>query len=205
MSFWSFAAFPLAIDWAVAPGGPNRTPTASVWYAGNTTQGGRAIDPGEPVVDPGSPRAAAAYLIRLRPIVGDATGVRRALAHSLRELADDVRRGGPMVAERAGAIGNERIGVFHALRDQLDQVTPPPSCEAAHMTLGRWLNRLIDCCDVLRTVGTTGDVAQLGRAQSLLAEAREYARGFNDEHAALVGEIRDLVDDATLRARLPFR
>lgn len=159
----------------------------------------------EPAVDPASPRAAATYLVSLRPILGDATGVRRALARSLRDLGDDVRRGGPMVPERASAIGTERIGVFRALREQLARLAPPPSCEAAHMTLGRWLDRLIDCCEVLRTIGTTGEVAQLRRAQSLLAAAREYARGFNDEHAALVGEIRDLVDEATERARLPIR
>ncbi|TAK24412.1 MAG: hypothetical protein EPO26_06200 [Chloroflexota bacterium] len=163
------------------------------------------MDSDERAIDPGSPRAAAEYLIRLRPIVGDATGVRRALLHSFRELADDVRRGGPMIAERAAAIGAERIGVFRALRDQLDGLATPSSCSAAHMTLGRWLNRLIDCCEVLRTVGTTGDVAELGRARSLLAEAQEYARGFNDEHTALVDEIRDLVDDATRRMRLPLR
>ena len=163
------------------------------------------MDTLSPAVDPASPRAAAAYLILLRPILGDATGVRRALVRSLRELGDDVRRGGLMVAERAGAIGNERVGVFRALRDQLGRVPPPPSCEAAHLTLGRWLDRLIDCCEVLRTVGTTGDVAQLSKAQALMAESREYARGFNDEHAALVGEIRDLIDDATERARLPVR
>jgi hypothetical protein len=163
------------------------------------------VNPLDPAVDPASPRAAAAYLVRLRPILGDATGVRRALLRSMRELGDEVRRGGPMVAERATAIGNERIGVFHALRDQLALIVPPPSCEPAHMTLGRWLDRLIDCCEVLRTVGATGDLAQLHRAQSLLAESREYARGFNDEHTALVGEIRDLVDDATERARLPVR
>jgi hypothetical protein len=159
----------------------------------------------EPAVDPASPRAAATYLVRLRPILGDATGVRRALVRSLRELGDDVRRGGPMVVERAAAIGNERIGVFRALRDQVQNLAPPPSCENAHLTLGRWLGRLIDCCEVLRTVGTTGDVAELGRALTLLDESREYARGFNVEHAALVGEIRDLVDDATEQARLPTR
>jgi hypothetical protein len=162
------------------------------------------VEQPEHVVDPASPRAAAAYLVRLRPILGDATGVRRALVRSLRELGDDVRRGGPMVAERATAIGNERIGVFRALRGQLDGLAPPPACETAHMTLGRWFGRLIDCCEVLRTVGTTGDVAQLGVALTLLGEAREYARGFNVEHATLVGEIRDLVDDATERARLPL-
>jgi hypothetical protein len=159
----------------------------------------------EAAIDPASPRAAAAYLVRLRPILGDATGVRRALVRSLRELGDDVRRGGPMVAERSAAIGNERIGVFRALREQVHGLAPPPSCEAAHMTLGRWLGRLIDCCEVLRTVGTTGDVTELGRALTLLDEAREYARGFNVEHAALVGELRELVDEATERAGLPIR
>src|SRR6185436_9775033 len=97
-----------------------------------------------------------------------------------------VGRGGPMGVERAAASGNERIGVFRALRDQVHAIVPPPTCEVAHLTLGRWLGRLLDCCEVLLTVGTTGDVTELGRALTLLDESREYARGFNVKHAALV-------------------
>jgi hypothetical protein len=61
----------------------------------------------------------------------------------------------------------------------------------------------MDCCAVLRAVGTTGDVGLLADAVALVVQAQEYARGFNAEHAALVDELRDLVDDATERARLP--
>ena len=154
---------------------------------------------------PASPRAAAAYLVGLRPVLADATAGRRALVRSLRGLGDDVRRGGPMVAARAGAVGAERIRTFRALRDRLDGAAAPPSCGACRLTLGRWFDRLIDCCEVLRSVGTTGDAGRLGRAESLLAEAGEYARGFNAEHAALVGELRELVDAAAERVRLPVR
>jgi hypothetical protein len=163
------------------------------------------VDTSEHPVGGDSPRAAADYLVRLRPVLGDATGARRALVTSLTSLAEDVRRGGAMVAERAGAIGSERIVTFHDLRARLDGLAPPPACEACHLTLGRWMNRLVDCCELLHTIGTTGDVAPLDRVQALLAEAREYARGFNTLHAALVGELRDLVDAATERARLPIR
>ena len=163
------------------------------------------MDAAEHAADANSPGAAAAYLVRLRPVLGEATGARRALVRSLTGLADDVRRGGPMVAERAGAIGSERIATFRDLRAQLDGLTPPTACEACHLTLGRWINRLIDCCELLHSVGATGDVAPLSRAQALIGEAREYARGFNAEHAQLVGELRDLVDAATERARLPIR
>jgi hypothetical protein len=152
-----------------------------------------------------SPRAAAEYLVRLRPVLAEATGARRALVASLTSLAADVRRGGPMVAERAGAIGTERIVSFQELRTQMEGLAPTPACEACHLTLGRWMNRLIDCCDLLRSIGTTGDVASLSRAQGLLTDAREYARGFNSIHGALVSELRDLVDAATERARLPIR
>jgi hypothetical protein len=156
-------------------------------------------------VDPNSPRAAAAYLISLRPVLGDATGARRALVHSLTALADDVRRGGAMVPERAAAIAGERLESFRDLRARLDALVAPPACAACHLTLGRWLNRLIDCCEVLHTVGLTGDVAQLSQVHALIADAREYARGFNGEHARLVEELRDLLDAATERARLPIR
>jgi hypothetical protein len=163
------------------------------------------VDSAQLPADHDSPGAAGAYLVRLRPVLGDATGARRALVHSLTDLAVDVRRGGPMVAERAGAIGSERIATFRDLRARLDGLAPPPACEACHLTLGRWINCPIDCCELLRSVGATGDVAPLSRAQALIAEAREYARAFNAEHARLVGELRDLVDAATERARLPIR
>jgi hypothetical protein len=163
------------------------------------------VDPTPRQPDPDSPRLAAAYLIALRPILGNASGGRRALVRSLTSLADDVRQGGSMVAERAGAIGTERIATFHEVRTQLDRLTPPPACETCHLTLGRWINRLVDCCELLHSIGQTGDVAPLGQAQGLIAEAREYARGFNREHAALVAELRELLDDATERARLPIR
>jgi hypothetical protein len=164
-----------------------------------------SFDAAEHHVDAGSPRAAADYLVQLRPILGDATGARRALVLSLTSLAEDVRRAGPMVAEVAGAIGGERIVTFHELRDRLDAMAPPPACETCHLTLGRWINRLIDCCELLQTIGTTGDLVPLNRVQALLAEAREYARGFNAEHGRLVDELRELVDAATERARLPIR
>src|SRR5205814_3382213 len=112
---------------------------------------------------------------------------------------------GPMVAERAGAIGSERARTFHDLSTRLDALPPPPPCDGCHLTLGRWLHRLADCCDVLTSIGTTGDTAQLRRVEALLAEAREYARGFNAEHARLMAELRHLVDAATARARLPLR
>ena len=159
----------------------------------------------EHVSDPASPRAAADYLVALRPLLGEATAARRALVTSIGALAEDVRRSGPMVAERAAAIGSERLETFHDLVGRLDSMAPPPSCHACHLTLGRWLHRLADCCDVLISVGNTGDVAQLRRAEALLAESREYARGFNAEHARLMAELRDLVDAATARARLPLR
>jgi hypothetical protein len=141
----------------------------------------------------------------LRPVLAEATGARRALIHSLTALADDVRRAGPMVAERAGAIGRERMATFLNLRALLYSLAPPPACTTCHLTLNRWLDRLIDCCEILLAIGVTGDAAPLRRVQPLLAEAREYARGFNAEHASLVGELRDLVDAATERARLPLR
>lgn len=164
-----------------------------------------SLDAADHPADVASPRAAADYLVKLRPILGEATGARRALVLSLTSLAEDVRRSGAMVTERAGAIGAERIVTFHDLRARLDGMAPPPACETCHLTLGRWLNRLVDCCDLLRTIGATGDPLPLNRVQALLAEAREYARGFNAEHGRLVDELRDLVDAATERARLPIR
>jgi hypothetical protein len=51
--------------------------------------------------DPALPRDAAAHRLHRRPILGDATGVRRTLVRSLREFGADVRRGGPTVLHGA--------------------------------------------------------------------------------------------------------
>ena len=143
-----------------------------------------------------SPRATASYLIQLRPYLSEASGARQAMIRSLTSLADDIRRGGIFVPERANVIGRERIATFFEVRDRVAELTVPPSCEACHLTLGRWLDRLIDCCEMVQLVGRTGDVTYLHQAQALLMEAREYARGFNDEYGRIVQKLRSAVDRA---------
>ena len=147
-----------------------------------------------------SPRAVASYLIQLRPYLSEASGARQAMIRSLTGLADDIRRGGPFVPERAHVIGRERIVTFFTVRDKIAQLTVPPACESCHLTLGRWLDRLIDCCEVVSIVGRTGDVTYLHQAQALLLEAREYARGFNDEYGRIVQELRNSVDQVTYQS-----
>jgi hypothetical protein len=109
--------------------------------------------------------------------------------------------------ERAG-IGGAASVVVRTVRVPIPSASTTGSSTrpaGSRLTLGRWFDRLIDCCEVLRSVGTTGDAGRLVRAESLLAEAGEYARGFNAEHAGLVGELRELVGAAAGRARLPVR
>ena len=49
----------------------------------------------------------------------------------------------------------------------------------------------------------TARAAQRRHLEALLAEAGEYARGFNAQHTRLMAELGDLVHAATARARLP--
>ena len=160
------------------------------------------MDPAEIAPDPASPRAAAEYLLRLRPLTATATAARRAWVRAFRELADDVRREAPLVRRRAGMASRGRLGIFKQLRNQLDELAPPPSCQGCHLTLGRWFDRMIDSCEAAAAYAAGEDVARLHQAQAALASANEYARGFNADYTSLLAALHDIVAEAA-STRLP--
>jgi hypothetical protein len=154
------------------------------------------------MVDPTTPRAAAVYLLALRPLLATISGGRRALVRSIKELVEDARRDGPFFKHRALAIGNGRLAFFGEARRQFDAIAPPPSCRDVHRTLGRYLDRLMAASNVMVTVGVTGQLADVRRAQQLLDEAAEFAHQFNEEHERLLELLRALLHDARYRRRM---
>ncbi|HEV8638957.1 MAG TPA: hypothetical protein VG370_32515 [Chloroflexota bacterium] len=155
--------------------------------------------------DPNSPRAAAVYLLALRPMLGTISGGRRALVRSLRDLAEDARRGGPLVRERALTIGNERLAFFQEARRQFEAIAPPPPGRAIHAGLAQWFDRMMAACNGVVTFGITGQVADLRRAGRYLEEAATHAHEFNEEHRRLVALMRGLVEDRRFRRRMVAR
>jgi hypothetical protein len=152
--------------------------------------------------DPNTPRAAAEYLLALRPLLATISGGRRALIRSIKELVEDARRDGPFFKHRALAIGNSRLAFFGEARRQFDALAPPPSCRDVHRTLGRYLDRLMAASNVMVTVGVTGDLDDVRRAQAHLKEATDFGRQFNEEHERLLEVLRGLVHDARYRRRM---
>jgi hypothetical protein len=161
--------------------------------------------PGARPLDPNSPRAAAVYLLALRPMLGTISGGRRALVGSLRDLVEDARRGGPLFLERARAIGDERLSFFQAARRQFEAIPPPPPAQALHAALAQWFDRMIAACNGVTAFGMTGRVADLRRAQRYLEKAAEHAHAFNEEHRRLVALMRGLVEDRRFRRRMVTR
>ena len=141
-----------------------------------------------------SPQRIARYLVSVRPILGRAmqgwdTWVRR-----IGVLMEDVRHGNPgLVAHGAGRIGREQAAIFRDARSQLERVEPPPACAACQKALVRWLDSLIDACEVLIVVGASGDPARIRETGEHLAAGRVQARSFNAEYARLAADLRERV------------
>jgi hypothetical protein len=149
---------------------------------------------------PASPRAVAAYLVGLRPALSGALLARQEWVRRMGALMEDARRGNPAtVASGAGRLGAEFGGRFRESLAVLARLTPPPSCVEAHREATRWLDRLVEGCDVLVKVGRTGVMGELRHAQELFAESRAHAREFNIEHNRLVSDLRARVQ--VLRAQ----
>ncbi len=145
-----------------------------------------------------SPRAVAAYLISLKPVLTGATDTRQQWVRRIGLLMADTRYGNATsLAHAAGAIGREHISSFRETRRNLDRLRPPPTCQTCHLALAGWIDRLVESSDVLIEIGQTLELKRLRETQDLLMEARTFARQFNAEYAGLVANLRALVAHAS--------
>ena len=145
-----------------------------------------------------SPRAVAAYLISLKPVLAGATATRQQWVRRIGLLMADTRHGNATsLAHAAGAIGREHISSFRETRRNLDRLHPPPTCRTCHLALAGWIDRLVESSDVLMEIGQSLDLKRLRETQDLLMEARTFARQFNSEYSVLVTNLRALVATAT--------
>jgi hypothetical protein len=141
-----------------------------------------------------SPQRIASYLIALRPILGHAMQGWDTWTRRIGVLMEDVRHGSPsLVAFGAGRIGREQAATFRAARSQLERLQPPPSCELCQHALTRWLDSLIEACEILMAVGASGDPRRIREVRDHLAAGRVHARSFNGEYARLAEELRERV------------
>src|SRR5207249_2928431 len=114
--------------------------------------------------------------------LASATRSREAWVHRLGVLMDDARRGNPLsITQTAGAIGREHGTAFKQARQHVAGLRPPPTCAGAHRALERWLDKLIETCDLLVLVARDGDIRRLRETQALFGQGRRHAREFNDE------------------------
>jgi hypothetical protein len=157
-----------------------------------------------------SPRMVAAYLIELRGPLGAATRSREQWVHRLGVLMEDARHGSAAaITQRAGALGREHGAAFKLARQQVARLNAPRTCVGVHQALERWLEKLVETCDLLVAVARDGDVRRLRETQALFGQGRRHARAFNEEYARLVASLREAVDAARVgradaaRARQP--
>jgi hypothetical protein len=149
-----------------------------------------------------SPRAIAVYLLDARAVLVVALEARQHWIRRLGELIEDAHRGNAgAVATGARRLGEEFGPRFRESRAVLGRSVPPPPCAACHRQLIGWLDALSEGCDVLREVGQSGTLRDLRRAQAAFGVSRRHARGFNQEYARLVVDLRRRVTEAVDRRR----
>jgi len=141
-----------------------------------------------------SPQRIASYLVAVRPILGHAMRGWDTWIQRIGALMEDVRHGSPsLVALRAGRIGREQAATFREARSQVERLQPPPSCVACQHALTKWLDSLIEACEILIAVGASGDLRRIREIRDHLAAGRVHARSFNGEYARLADELRERV------------
>jgi hypothetical protein len=164
--------------------------------------GSRAATPALPA---SSARAVARYLVGLRPALAEACAARGEWVGQLGALVaalrpDDRAR----AAGLAGELGRAFEQRFERAAERLDRLAPPPECGRCHAAVRAWVTALLGSCRALADVGRSGRLDGLRAAQAGLADAREEAGRFNDEHARLQEALRRRVRSVRRRHdRLP--
>jgi hypothetical protein len=152
-----------------------------------------------------TPRDVAGYLVELRGPLAEATHHRKMWVQRIGALMEDARDGHPLtITQSAGQIGREYSASFRRIRESYERLRPPPTCISVHGAFGRWLDKLIEACDLLLSVARTGDIQRLRETQGLFSEGRRHAHVFNEEYARLVDNLRQRVI-AVQRTRHPER
>ena len=147
-----------------------------------------------------SPREVVAYLLRLRPVLAQAMGVRRPFIQQVGILIEDLRRGEPITISRAAVtLGLETGPSFRELRQAAEGLAPPPECEPCNQAIVHWLEVHINACGMLNEIGGRREPRRLREVQERLAEGRAFATRFNDEYTWLKEELRGRV--AAVRSR----
>ena len=138
-----------------------------------------------------TPRAVAAYLVDLRDPLGEATHYRKAWVQRIGVLMEAARGGHPLtITQTAGQIGREHGANFRRVRDGFARLRPPPSCAAVQGAFGRWLDTMVEACDLLTSVARSGDIQRLHETEGLFSEGRRHAHVFNEEYARVVDNLR---------------
>jgi hypothetical protein len=149
-----------------------------------------------------SPREVVAYLLRLRPVLGQAMQLRRPFIQQVGLLIEDLRRGEPVTISRAAAtLGLESGPTFRELRTQAEALMPPRECETCNQAIVHWLDIHISACTMLNDIGTRREPRRLREVQERLAEGRAFAARFNDEYSWLKEELLGRVAAARARRR----
>jgi hypothetical protein len=145
-------------------------------------------------VERGAARPVASYLLALRPALQQAIAGRQTSLREIGALLEDLRQGNLAQATHdAGRIGRERTGQFRDCRARIGRLWPPAPCAGIHEAATAWLDQLIAVCQVIETVGRSGDTPRLGQIEDLLFESRIQARRFNAEYARLTDDLRATV------------
>jgi hypothetical protein len=149
-----------------------------------------------------APRDVVAYLLRLRPVLGQAMQLRRPFIQQVGLLIEDLRRGEPVTISRAAStLGLERGPAFRELRLQVEALRPPRECEPCNHAVVQWLEIHISACSLLNEIGTRREPRRLREVQERLAEGRPHATRFNDEYTWLKDELHERVAAARARRR----
>jgi hypothetical protein len=146
------------------------------------------------VADPSSPRAIASYLIELREPLLTANRQRSAWVNEIGRLMEDARHGNPLsITQTAGAIGRQHGAAFRDVRARVNLLRTPPRCASLQGAMQRWLDKLIEACDLLVNVAHNGRIGHLKQTQALFVDGRHHAQQFNLEYSRVVDELKERV------------
>ncbi|HEY3109649.1 MAG TPA: hypothetical protein VGL23_12895 [Chloroflexota bacterium] len=149
---------------------------------------------------PSTGRQIARYLRDLRPVLTAPRLARREWIREVGLLIDDARTGDPIaLARRAGRQGREAVPIFREARRRLDDLSPPPECQALHDATGRWITLHVEACEALIRTEQQRAPRPLREVHERLVLARAQAQRFKEEYARLVEQLRAQVAAGSAR------